>query len=95
MDAPGIVIDAASTPQRAPHFYEAGLDVTRMKDPLASYGRFIDRVVADWSRARSSGRGPIASESKGAGVECAVSRWDASGLFTDVTGRAPRDDREA
>lgn len=33
---------------RAPHFYEAGQDVTGLDDPLASYGRFIDRVVTEY-----------------------------------------------
>src|SRR5690349_6553776 len=33
---------------RAPHFYEAGQDVTGLEDPLASYGRFIDRVVTEY-----------------------------------------------
>ena len=33
---------------RAPRFYEAGQDVTGLEDPLASYGRFIDRVVTEY-----------------------------------------------
>ncbi len=33
---------------RAPHFYQAGQDVTGIEDPLASYGRFIDRVVTEY-----------------------------------------------
>jgi len=33
---------------RAPHYYEAGQDVTGIEDPLASYGRFIDRVVKEY-----------------------------------------------
>ena len=33
---------------RAPHFYEAGQDVTGLDDPLGSYGRFIDRVVTEY-----------------------------------------------
>jgi dTMP kinase len=33
---------------RKPHFYEAGQDVTGIEDPLASYGRFIDRVVKEY-----------------------------------------------
>ena len=33
---------------RAPRFYEAGQDVTGIEDPLASYGRFIDRVVTEY-----------------------------------------------
>jgi dTMP kinase len=34
---------------RAPHFYEAGQDVTGIDDPLASYARFIDRVVQEYN----------------------------------------------
>jgi dTMP kinase len=34
---------------RAPRFYEAGQDVTGIEDPLASYGRFIDRVVTEYN----------------------------------------------
>jgi dTMP kinase len=34
---------------RSPHFYEAGQDVTGLDDPLASYGRFIDRVVKEYN----------------------------------------------
>lgn len=33
---------------RSPRFYEAGQDVTGLDDPLASYGRFIDRVVTEY-----------------------------------------------
>jgi dTMP kinase len=33
---------------RAPRFYESGQDVTGIEDPLASYGRFIDRVVTEY-----------------------------------------------
>ena len=33
---------------RSPHFYEAGQDFTGIADPLASYGRFIDRVVTEY-----------------------------------------------
>jgi dTMP kinase len=33
---------------RSPHFYEAGQDVTGLEDPLASYGRFIERVVTEY-----------------------------------------------
>jgi hypothetical protein len=33
---------------RAPRFYEAGQDVTGIEDPLASYTRFIDRVVKEY-----------------------------------------------
>jgi dTMP kinase len=54
---PDLVIYFAMTPEdssrrvastRAPHFYEAGQDVTGIDDPLASYGRFIDRVVTEY-----------------------------------------------
>src|SRR5688572_2609998 len=34
---------------RAPRFYEAGQDVTGIEDPLASYARFIDRVVTEYN----------------------------------------------
>ena len=33
---------------REPRFYEAGQDVTGIDDPLASYGRFVDRVVTEY-----------------------------------------------
>lgn len=33
---------------RHPRFYEAGQDVTGIEDPLASYGRFIDRVIREY-----------------------------------------------
>jgi len=55
---PDLVIYFSMTPEdsrrrvastRAPHFYEAGQDVTGMEDPLASYGRFIDRVVREYN----------------------------------------------
>ena len=54
---PDLVIYFAMSPEdssrriastRAPHFYEAGQDVTGIEDPLASYGRFIDRVVSEY-----------------------------------------------
>jgi dTMP kinase len=54
---PDLVIFFSMTPEdssrriaatRAPHFYQAGQDVTGMDDPLASYGRFIDRVVTEY-----------------------------------------------
>ena len=54
---PDLVIYFSMTPEdsrrriastRAPHFYEAGQDVTGIDDPLASYGRFIDRVVTEY-----------------------------------------------
>jgi dTMP kinase len=34
---------------RSPHFYEAGQDVTGMEDALASYSRFIGRVVKEYN----------------------------------------------
>ena len=55
---PDLVIYFSMTPEdsrrrmassRAPHFYEAGQDVTGIDDPLASYGRFIDRVVKEYN----------------------------------------------
>lgn len=54
---PDLVIYFSMTPEdsrrriastRAPRFYEAGQDVTGIDDPLASYGRFIDRVVTEY-----------------------------------------------
>jgi len=54
---PDLVIYFSMTPEasrrriastRAPHFYEAGQDVTGLEDPLASYGRFIDRIVTEY-----------------------------------------------
>jgi dTMP kinase len=54
---PDLVVYFSMTPEdsrrriastRAPHFYEAGQDVTGIDDPLASYGRFIDRVVKEY-----------------------------------------------
>jgi dTMP kinase len=54
---PDLVIYFSMTPEdsrrriastRSPHFYEAGQDVTGIEDPLASYGRFIDRVVTEY-----------------------------------------------
>jgi dTMP kinase len=54
---PDLVIYFSMTPEdssrriasaRAPRFYEAGQDVTGIEDPLASYGRFIDRVVTEY-----------------------------------------------
>ena len=54
---PDLVIYFAMSPEdsrrriastRAPHFYEAGQDVTGIEDPLASYSRFIDRVVTEY-----------------------------------------------
>ena len=54
---PDLVIYFSMTPEdsrrriaaaRAPRFYEAGQDVTGIDDPLASYSRFIDRVVTEY-----------------------------------------------
>jgi dTMP kinase len=54
---PDLVIYFSMTPEdsrrrvastRAPRFYEAGQDVTGIDDPLASYARFIDRVVTEY-----------------------------------------------
>lgn len=55
---PDLVIYFSMTPEdsrrrvastRSPHFYEAGQDVTGIEDPLASYSRFIDRVVKEYN----------------------------------------------
>lgn len=54
---PDLVVYFSMTPEdsrrrvastRSPHFYEAGQDVTGIDDPLASYSRFIDRVVKEY-----------------------------------------------
>lgn len=54
---PDVVIYFSMTPEdssrrvasaRAPRFYDAGQDVTGLEDPLASYGRFVDRVVTEY-----------------------------------------------
>jgi len=54
---PDLVLYFSMTPEdsrrriastRSPHFYEAGQDVTGIEDPLASYSRFIDRVVKEY-----------------------------------------------
>lgn len=54
---PDLVIYFSMTPEdsqrriastRAPRFYESAQDVTGLEDPLASYGRFIDRVVTEY-----------------------------------------------
>ena len=54
---PDLVIYFSMTPEdsrrriastRAPRFYDTGQDVTGIEDPLASYGRFIDRVVTEY-----------------------------------------------
>jgi dTMP kinase len=55
---PDLVLYFSMTPEdsrrrvastRAPHFYEAGQDVTGIDDPLASYSRFIGRVVKEYN----------------------------------------------
>jgi dTMP kinase len=55
---PDLVIYFTMTPEdsrrrlassRAPRYYEAGQDVTGIDDPLASYSRFIDRVVKEYN----------------------------------------------
>jgi dTMP kinase len=54
---PDLVLYFSMTPEdsrrriastRSPHYYEAGQDVTGIDDPLASYARFIDRVVKEY-----------------------------------------------
>jgi dTMP kinase len=54
---PDLVIYFSMTPEdshrriastRSPRYYEAGQDITGLDDPLASYGRFIDRVVTEY-----------------------------------------------
>jgi dTMP kinase len=54
---PDLVLYFAMPPQassrrvaarRRPRFYESGQDVTGIEDPLASYQRFIDRVIREY-----------------------------------------------
>jgi len=54
---PDLVLYFSMTPEdsqrriastRSPRYYEAGQDVTGIDDPVASYGRFIDRVVTEY-----------------------------------------------
>jgi len=54
---PDLVLYFSMTPEdssrriastRSPRFYEAGQDVTGIDDPVASYRRFIDRVVTEY-----------------------------------------------
>ncbi len=33
---------------RTPRYYEAGQDVTGIEDPIASYGRFVNRIVKEY-----------------------------------------------
>ena len=46
---------------RAPHYYEAGQDVTGIEDPLASYSRFIKRVVREYENLSPSRHGAARS----------------------------------
>src|SRR5262245_54076746 len=51
-------------------------------------------IAVDGSRGKDSNAAAnaIAAELKRAGIECAISRWDASGLFTELAA-ASRGDR--
>ena len=61
-----------------------------MADQVKRPGRLIS---IDGSRGKdvAAGARDVAAGLKAAGIECAISRWDASGLFTDLT--AGNDDR--
>lgn len=61
-----------------------------MADQVAYPGSLI---AVDGSRAKdvNAAASAIASELKQSGVECAVSRWDASGLFTELAAGAHND----
>ena len=50
-------------------------------------------IAVDGSRAKdvNAAAGAIASALQQSGVECAVSRWDASGLFTELAAGAHND----
>jgi thymidylate kinase len=54
---------------------------------MAEHIKYPGRLIAiDGSRGKdvTLAAGDLAARLKEAGVECAVSRWDASGLFTDL-----------
>lgn len=62
---------------------------------MADQGRYPGRLIAiDGSRGKDTiaAAKSLAAALKAAGVECAISRWDASGLFGDLAATA-RDDR--
>jgi hypothetical protein len=58
---------------------------------MADQVRYPGRLIAiDGSRGKdtNAAANAVAGELKRAGVECAISRWDASGLFTDLAAAA-------
>ena len=61
-----------------------------MADQVTYPGRLI---AVDGSRGKdtNSAADSVAAALKGAGVECAISRWDASGLFTELAAAARGD----
>ena len=61
-----------------------------MADQVTYPGRLI---AVDGSRGKdtSAAASAVAAELKRAGVECAISRWDASGLFTELAAAARGD----
>jgi hypothetical protein len=63
-----------------------------MADQVTYPGRLI---AVDGSRGKdtSAAANAVAAELKRAGVKCAISRWDASGLFTELAAAA-RGDRD-
>ncbi len=61
-----------------------------MADQIAYPGRLI---AIDGSRAKdlNAAAAAVASALKADGIECAISRWDASGLFTELAAAARAD----
>jgi hypothetical protein len=61
-----------------------------MAKPVAATGRLI---AVDGSRGKdvTAAANAVAARLKRAGVECAVSRWDASGLFTELAAGGSSD----
>ena len=61
---------------------------------MADHVTYPGRLIAvDGSRGKdtSAAASAVAAELKRAGVECAISRWDASGLFTELAAAARGD----
>ena len=63
---------------------------------MADQGKYPGRLIAvDGSRGKDTAAAAkaVAATLRKAGVECAISRWDASGLFGELASAA-RDDRD-
>src|SRR5262245_60703290 len=61
---------------------------------MAQQVTYPGRLIAvDGSRGRdvSKAAAALADALKAKGVQCAISRWDASGLFTELAAGEPRD----